>query len=199
MKRSRHLANFLSNNFSLLEQAVNERNSSFRYPIVGTTDVENCSDLRVVILRRISITDREIDIFTDHRSTKILHLRRNPNISLLFYHPIKTIQIRVKAKADIHWRNEIAAATWQNLPVVSRRDYCAIAGPGSPLSKAGDGLPAGWAQKNNIEDTEHGFENFALLRCRFHYLDILQLDPQGHYRAVFQWDSQNWNGQWIVP
>lgn len=171
-----------------------------RYFIFSTTDPANCSSVRTVILRGFHAGERTLDIYTDGRSGKIAHLRRKPATSLLFYDPRKKVQIRLRATARIHHEDETAAAIWRQLPVSARKDYCAHTGPGTPLDGPGDGLPPSWQDDDlQPEDTDYGFAHFALIRCQFDHVDLLQLDRDGHRRAIYHWNEERWDGQWVVP
>ena len=189
----------ISNCRDLLKQGVKDHSSPLRFCYLATVNANNCPEQRTVILRNYNEPDRTLDIFTDHRSSKLQHLSRNPKASLLFYHPEKLIQIRMQVAVEIHWKDTASRIAWETIPPARRGDYCSISPPGTSLEEPGSDLPSWWNDSVSREQTEYGFERFALLRCRFYHIDLLKLDRQGHKRAVFQWEDQQWEGHWATP
>jgi hypothetical protein len=200
MEKNLLVATFLvSNCFDLLKQAANDQADPLRYCSMGTVNLDNDPEQRTVILRSFNERDRTLDIFTDHRSSKLQHLSRNPKASLLFYHAEKLIQIRMQTDVQIHWKDSEARTAWDTIAPARRSDYCSVSPPRTALKEPGADLPAWWTDSVTREQTEYGFERFALLRCRFHLIDLLKLRQKEHRRAVFQWEHEQWKGQWATP
>jgi pyridoxamine 5'-phosphate oxidase len=72
----------------------------FRYINLGTIG-KTGPEIRTVVVRSIS-KNLEFYIFTDLRSEKVAELSAGPLATLHFYHPGKRVQIRIKAKSEIH-------------------------------------------------------------------------------------------------
>ena len=82
----------------------------FRYLTVATVGSQ-FPQVRTVVLRQFT-ADLEFLVYTDVRSSKVQELLEVPRVSLLFYHPKKQVQVRIKALAKIHVGDEFAQAHW---------------------------------------------------------------------------------------
>ena len=70
--------------WSLLENAVKDRNSTFRTPVFACGN-QNDIDGRIVVLRKSDQTNNLIQFHSDIRSDKIEKLKANKNAAMLFY------------------------------------------------------------------------------------------------------------------
>ena len=70
--------------WSLLTNAVTDRNSEFRTPVFICGNDKNL-DGRVVVLRKADQQNNLIQYHSDIRSSKIVKIKKNPNCSILFY------------------------------------------------------------------------------------------------------------------
>ena len=86
----------------------------FRYLTVATVG-EQFPQVRTVVMRQFT-ADLEFLAYTDVRSSKVQELLEVPRVSLLFYHPKKQVQVRVKALATIHVMDELAQEHWKRVP-----------------------------------------------------------------------------------
>lgn len=156
--------------------------------------------LRTVILRQTDIAARQLCFYTDYRSDKVQQLNANPNISWLFYHPKKNIQISAKGMVTIHHQNELTLEKWKDLPTYGRKTYGTTLPPSTRLATDSDNLPSSWKAKTiTLESTEYAYANFAVVTCKIQQLEWLHLQRSGHQRANFIFEDEIWKGEWMVP
>ena len=157
----------------------------FRYLTVATVG-EQFPQVRTVVMRQFT-ADLEFLAYTDVRSSKVQELLEVPRVSLLFYHPKKQVQVRVKALATIHVMDELAQEHWKRVPDKRRSEYQSKLDPATRIAAPA----AGWESSS-----EHS--HFSVLKFSPLALEVLQLSREGHLRAQFDLAS-GWEGSWLVP
>ena len=90
--------------WSLLTDAVKNRNSEFRTPVFICGDNKDL-DGRVVVLRKADPNNNFIQFHSDIRSSKISKIKKNPSCSILFYSKEEKIQLRLKIDCEINYKN----------------------------------------------------------------------------------------------
>ncbi|MBU1054229.1 MAG: pyridoxamine 5'-phosphate oxidase family protein [Proteobacteria bacterium] len=176
---------------------------NFRHPFYKpalTTVAGNKPEVRTVILRRFSEEERTLICFCDARSPKVSQIRDNPNVSWLFYHPKKWLQLRFCGTATVHIDNDVAESQWKKLRQTNKINYCTEMAPGSPTNKPDSGLPD-FARDKALKLFDHSgaYKNFAVIVCRFDQMDWLLLKLTGHIRAKFHWEDNRINASWVIP
>ena len=174
------LTDFFDQAHKELFRANEDRRHPFRTLVLAT--LSDFPHVRTVVKRK-SLPDYSVLVYTDSRTTKISDLQKNKNCSLLFYHPKKKLQITFYCEADLIESGELFEKH-QAIALVHPNDYATAAAPKAEL-EAPEYLYA--------EET-----NFALLQFRPQRIEILQLGRPQHLRAVFELKN-NWEGQWVVP
>ena len=156
----------------------------FRYVNLGTLGRES-PQVRSVVLR---VVTQELDfvIFTDYRSEKVREIQGSPMVALHFYHPKKMLQIRVEAKVEVHFQDELSERYWKGIPEARRAEYMGMLPPGKQISSPDLGWDLG----------EESF--FTVLKIDPQRVEALQLSRQGHLRIQFE-RSTDWQGQWLAP
>lgn len=149
---------------------------------------------RVVVLRRVNETLRELDFHTDIRSPKVEDLRACPCVVWLFHDPAARVQIRAAARATIHFQDEASAAAWPGVPPASALAYASPLAPGDRRERADSP-----AESSAATEPAAGRANFAVVRTTVERLDWLWLREGGHFRAVFEWVDERWTGHWLTP
>lgn len=170
-----------------LQKGFLDADHPFRFLSLGTFG-ENGPEVRTVVLREFEQV-LDLYVFTDFRSDKVKELRANPSATLHFYHPKKRVQIRVKAKAEIHHQDLVCAAFWNTLKSDSQKGYQSVLSPGEEISDPKEAFH--WS-------TQTGDQFFAVLRFIPESIEALQLDGLKHLRILFS-KRQHWKGQWLVP
>lgn len=193
------LDDVLNSSWRILHTGVGNYRHPFYRPALTTIN-GNKPEARTVILRGFSEKDRTLICHCDARTPKILQIQDNPNVSWLFYHPKKWLQLRLSGTASIHTDDKTADSQWEKVRRTSRINYCAEIPPGSPVPEPTSGLPGILRNKTpKLFDSFEGRKNFATIVCRFDQMDWLMLKLTGHLRARFHWKNNRLDASWVVP
>ncbi len=184
--------------WSLLTEAVKERSSEFRTPVFICGN-EKDLDGRVVVLRKADQKNNFVQFHSDIRSSKIEKIKKNPNCSILFYGKKEKIQLRLKTECEVNFNNEITKESWKKTGHVSRKCYLVTNGPGTVSDKPTSGLNGKF---NNFdftkEESEEGYKNFSVIRCKIISIEWLYLAAKGHRRALINFEGSK-KFTWLVP
>ena len=184
--------------WNLLASAVSDRNSEFRTPVFICGN-DNDLDGRVVVLRKASQQNNFIQYHSDIRSSKIEKIKKNPNCSILFYGKQEKIQLRLKAECTVHFNDEITKESWENTGHISRKCYLVTNGPGTESVTPTSGLDDKFDNFNYTkEESETGYKNFCVIRCKVESIEWLYLAAKGHRRAFIDYTS-NKKCSWLIP
>jgi len=193
------LDDVLESSWRLLHDGVQNFRDPFHQSILTTME-GNKPQLRIVILREFSEKDRTLICHCDARGSKVLQIRDNPNVSWLFYHPEKWLQLRLSGTASVHTNDKTAETQWEKVHLTHRINYCAETPPGSPTEKPTSGLPDFFRDKAaKLLDGPEARKNFAAIVCRFDEMDWLLLKLTGHIRAKFHWKDNRMDSSWVIP
>ena len=105
-----------------------DKKSPYRFFVLSTS-INNNVNSRMVVLRNFCSKKWELLLHSDCRSKKFQEIESNRNVSLNFWDPKKSIQLRVKGKAEKF--NETNYYAWSRLNVWSKRTYLTQKKPGS--------------------------------------------------------------------
>lgn len=169
-----------------LHQGVSKKGHPFRYCTLGTIGLERMPRLRTVVLRRVS-TAMDLFIYTDLRSKKILHIKENNRVSLLFYHPKKLMQLKVEGLAKIHKDGEYLQKYWAGIQPKSRKDYTTTQAPGSAISNPDE--------VEYLEDKDY----FCMVEIEPFKIEYLKLKRPNHLRIRFSKQDGDWKSDFLVP
>lgn len=194
MERFNTLDDLLQMSWNLLFQAAVQSRDPFRTPILSTIN-NGLPNARILVLRQVQISERQLLFYTDKRSPKVLELQANPNVCLVFWNPDKRIQIRAYGAMQLVQNTTFTKETWQNMPARSRKDYATMQPPSSSLEHLNAPLPS----LSDEAISADSFENFAVLAAHINHLDCLHLHREGHQRAAFHWKNSTWDKTWLVP
>ena len=184
--------------WNLLTRAVNDRNSEFRNPVFicgNNIDVDG----RVVVLRKADQKNRFLQFHSDIRSSKINFIKNKSSCSLLFYGKKEKIQLRMRVNAKIHYKDEITESSWKKTGHISRKCYLVSNPPGSVSASPTSGLSEKFDKFDfSIEESEKGYENFCVIKCKINTIEWLYLAARGHRRALI--DLKNTTKfSWLIP
>lgn len=172
---------------SQLKRAAADGRHPFRYAVLATVDEEGHPAQRTVVFRGFH-NDHELLVHTDSRSAKVQHIRKQSNISLLFYHDRKKLQLRIKGKAVLHDQDELCKREWQERGIKSHRSYTSITTPGSVIEKPEEAYK--WDRS----------DKYFLLICIIpQQAEFLQLDGDKHLRSRRMYREESAIDHWIVP
>lgn len=164
-------------------EAISAQKHPFRFCTLGTVGLENIARLRTVVLRNVG-ADLQLTFYTDTRSKKIVHIKENKKVSLLFYHPEKLIQIRIEGLATIVKDPMILEKNWKNIGHANRKDYKTKSAPGSGISDP-DLI-------EYLEDAHY----FCMVTIEPFKIEYLKLN---HLRIRFSKEGTKWESEFLVP
>tara|TARA_Y100001958_G_C21156651_1_gene491523 strand:- start:510 stop:1109 length:600 start_codon:yes stop_codon:yes gene_type:complete len=183
--------------WSMLDDAVVNRSSPFRIPVFICAN-QNDIDGRIVVLRKSDKNSDVLQFHTDLRSPKVDILKKNKNASLVFYDKEEKIQLRVKVACEINNKNSVAEVAWKKTQHISRRCYLTDNAPGSVSENPTSGMISKLEDFDyTMEQSEKGYENFTVIKCKIKSIEWLYLAAKGHRRAIFDFVSKKNN--WLVP
>ena len=177
---------FLKEALTEVRLGVLKKGHPFRYCTFGTVGDNSTAELRTVVLRQVT-EDFKLRIYTDGRSNKMAQLTENPIACLLFYHPKKLLQIKIKGEVRAITNLEELQKYYSGVQPNSRKDYTTTKPPGTEIS--------GPDQVAYLEDENH----FTILEIEPKTLEFLQLKRPNHIRIAFTKNDQDWSGQFINP
>jgi len=184
----------------MLERGVTHSRDPFHSPVLGTMGENGCS-LRTVILRQFSRPDRLLVCHTDSRAPKVKEIEDCDNVTWLFCHPKKQVQLRVSGKATLHTDDQFADDQWDGSRMTSRLNYCATQPPGTAVDSPTSGLPDFLLNKvPTLLNTEKGRKHFMVIAGKIQSVDWLELRMVGNRRALFTWDDEDGlSTSWLIP
>ena len=183
--------------WSMLEDAVSNRASSFRIPVFICSHQDEV-DGRIVVLRKSDRENNLLQFHTDFRSPKVEILKNNNKASLLFYDKEEKIQLRVKVNCEINNQNSITEESWKKTQHISRRCYLTDNPPGTSSENPTSGMISKLEDFDyTMDQSEEGFKNFTVIKCNIRSIEWLYLAAKGHRRAMF--DIENKKESWLVP
>ena len=183
--------------WSMLDDAVVNRNSPFRIPVFICAD-QNDVDGRIVVLRKSDKNNSLLQFHTDLRSQKVAILKKNKNASLIFYDKEEKIQLRVKVICEVNNQDPVSEDSWKKTQHISRRCYLTDNAPGSVSERPTSGMISKLEDFDyTMEQSEKGYENFTVIKCEIKSIEWLYLAAKGHRRAIFNLINNKKN--WLVP
>ncbi len=184
--------------WDLLGKAVTDRSSEFRTPVFICGNDKDL-DGRVVVLRKADRKNNFIQYHSDYRSSKIEKIKKNSLCSILFYGKEEKIQLRVKAECEINHENEITKESWKKTGHISRKCYLVTKGPGTVSDKPTSGLDSKFDNfEFTKEESETGYKNFCVIKCKIKSIEWLYLAAKGHRRALIDLNGSK-KFTWLVP
>ena len=183
--------------WSMLDDAVTNRGSPFRIPVFMCANQDEI-DGRIVVLRKSDRKNNLLQFHTDFRSPKVEILKKNNKASLLFYDKEEKIQLRVKVDCEINNRNSTTEESWKKTQHISRRCYLTDSPPGTISENPTSGMISQLEDFDyTMEQSEEGYKNFTVIKCKIKSAEWLYLAAKGHRRAKF--DFENNKNSWLVP
>ena len=184
-----------------LLDGVRNRHHGFHLPILSNSGSDGSPQARVVVLRLVDRDERIIQCHTDRRAPKIATLQADPRVHWLFYDFERRLQLRIRAIAEVCTEGEAFEAAWAASSLDSRRCYLAPRAPSADSPKASANLPeAHLTSPPDLDASEAGRANFAVVRTRVDSIDWLRLASGGHRRARFEFtETGGCSSTWLEP
>ena len=183
--------------WSMFDDAVTNRSSPFRIPVFMCAHQDEI-DGRIVVLRKSDKENKLLQFHTDLRSSKVDILKKNKKASLLFYDKEEKIQLRVKVECEVNNQNSTTDESWKKTQHISRRCYLTDSPPGSASENPTSGMISKLEDFDyTMEQSEDGYKNFTVIKCKINSIEWLYLAAKGHRRAKF--DLETKKNAWLVP
>ena len=183
--------------WAMLDDAVINRSSPFRIPVFICAHQDEV-DGRIVVLRKSDRKNNLLQFHTDFRSPKVDILQKNKKASLVFYDKEEKIQLRVKVECGVNNQNSIAEESWKKTRHISRRCYLTDSPPGTSSNSPTSGMISKLEDFDYTkEQSEEGYKNFTVIRCKIKSIEWLYLAAKGHRRAKFDFESNK--DTWLIP
>lgn len=178
-------SHFLNEAKKELINGYSKKRHPFRYFSLATIK-DSQPEIRTIVLRKL-IDDFNIIFYTDYRSEKTKHIKNNSNVSALFYHPKKLLQIKITGNAVLEKDLSKIERSWKNINDNSKKDYTTILAPGSPIK--------------NPDLVDYSINNnFCIVKIIPKKIEILQLKRPNHIRiSYFKGKDNEWIGQFLTP
>ena len=183
--------------WSMLDDAVTNRGSPFRIPVFMCANHDEIEG-RIVVLRKSDRKNNLLQFHTDFRSPKVKILKKNNKASLLFYDKEEKIQLRVKVDCEINNQNSTTEESWKKTQHISRRCYLTDSPPGTISENPTSGMISQLEDFDyTMEQSEEGYKNFTVIKCKIKSAEWLYLAAKGHRRAKFDFEKNK--NSWLVP
>jgi len=182
--------------WTMLEQAVADRDAAFHTVQVASLGLDDAPRVRTVVLRAADAAERTLRFHTDARSPKAAELTREPRVEVLAYDPAAAVQLRLSGAGRVEAEGTLAQSAWVSSRPMSRKCYRIALAPGTPIADPYDGLPPDHAQVR----PDDGRAAFCIVRISVTRLDWLFLAHEGHRRARFGYGPDGTvTSTWLVP
>ncbi len=157
--------------WSMLDDAVTNRGSPFRIPVFICAHQDEV-DGRIVVLRK------------SDRANNLLQFEK--------------IQLRVKVECEINNQNSTTEESWKKTQHISRRCYLTDSPPGTASENPTSGMISKLEDFDyTMEQSEEGYKNFTVIKCKIKSIEWLYLAAKGHRRAKFDLGTNK--NAWLVP
>ncbi|WP_041633300.1 pyridoxamine 5'-phosphate oxidase family protein [Maribacter sp. HTCC2170] len=169
-----------------LKKGAFKKGHYFKYFTLATLGVDKYARLRLVALRNVS-EDLKLTFFTDKRSKKVLHIKENNKVSLLFYHHKKLVQLRIEGLAKINNDQFEIKKNWAEVGAESKKDYLTKKAPGTSIKSP-----------ENLEYLKEG-DFFSIVEIEPFRIEYLKLKKNGHSKIKFDKTDKGWSSEYLVP
>jgi len=177
--------------WSLVGRGAKDRKAPAHTPVLATNG-SGAPSVRTVVLRGCDREARTLRFHTDRRSAKVPEIEADPAGAVLVYDPQQKIQLRLDCRLSVHTGDEVARQAWAATRDFSRICYQVMRGPGEAVSDPRE-VPF------SSDDSNEGWDHFAVISALVTRIEWLYLAHQGHRRAEFFWQDGDWQGRWLVP
>ena len=169
-----------------LKKGSTQKSHPFRYFTLGTVGLDRLARQRTLVLRKVS-DELQLSFYTDFRSKKIIHIKENNKVGLLFYNSEKLLQIKIEGIATIIKGKAIEETYNNGIPEKARKDYTTAMAPGTPLE---DPAVIEYLKKEN---------HFCVVEITPFKIEYLKLQQPEHLRVRFSRRQELWSGEFLVP
>ena len=177
-----NLPTFFEKAFNTLIRASVDKKSDARNVVVSISDGEYPSS-RIMVLREVNVREKSFTFFSDSNSQKCKLIDLNPRGSLTVWDRKNNLQIRIRGEFVF---DPDTIRYWNRLGDWAKKSYGNQPSPSMPILGR-------WEYDNKPE-----ISSFTVLKFLADKFDILLLDKEKHFRAVYE-STDSWKGCWVVP
>ncbi|RNL91043.1 pyridoxamine 5'-phosphate oxidase [Sinomicrobium pectinilyticum] len=181
-----NLMNILDSIKNDLRKAIGKPKHRFRYFSMATCGLHGHIRQRILVLRDVA-DDFTLTAYTDSRSKKMMHIRENSEVSLLFFNSSKFIQVTMTANVRVEKDEETVLELWNRIKPRSRKDYITELPPGTIIQD-----PSEVGHQENI----HYFTVLKLVPEKIEYVKLQKIN---HLRILFSRNGDSWDSCYLVP
>jgi pyridoxamine 5'-phosphate oxidase len=186
--------------WSLLETGATNRKSAFHTPALCTLSADGSPQSRILVLRDVDKNQRLLRFNSDMRSPKIAEITTDPRAAVLSYDPETRVQLRLTGHMRVKNEGADVDAIWAASDRYARRCYMTQSAPSSNSDVPTSGLPQSVeGRKPEEAELAPARANFTLLLFEAQHIDWLYLATEGHRRAQWCWNGDDWQGTWLIP
>ncbi len=186
------LSDALSTLWAALHLGASPARSPFTIWQCATLGLDGAPQLRSIVLRDADERARTLSFHTDLRSPKVAEIAADDRVALVAVDLDSYRQLRLSGRAQVVGDAGRRQAMWSAARPHTLILYQTPHAPGTSIAAPEDGhVPPG--------EAAGGFGNFALIDVELQQMELLDLSPGHHRRALFRWEQGRWCGQWITP
>ena len=171
-----------------LSAGLQDPGHPFRFATLATVGLGSLPRLRTVRIRDFDPEKMQLTFFTDSRSKKILHIKENNKVSLLFYHPDKLLQLRLEGIAIRERDPSVLKSFWKQIQGKSQLDYLTSSPPGTEIKNP-----------DLVEYLDEEEPYFSVIYITPIKIEYLQLNRPNHLRIRFSKREGSWKSDFLVP
>ena len=184
----------------LLSIGSKDRSHAFHTPVFSNHNKHNLVDSRIVVLRKFNESTLKLNFHTDMRSPKIINLLNNFNSLFVFYDSKIKIQMRIKTQSIVNNKNDGTESSWGETRLFSRKCYLTKKAPSSITDIPEDGIPKHLTGVDpDKNESEKGYNNFAVIQNKILNIDWLHLSSSGHRRLNINVENKDVIFNWLIP
>lgn len=169
-----------------LQKGVSEKNHPFRYCTFATVGNERMARLRTLVLREVT-QNLSLIFYTDKRSKKLIHIKENNKVSILFYHPKNLLQLKIEGLARVRIDDAIVKKHWSGIQSNHRKDYTTSKAPGTSIPNP------------DLIEYLNKENHFCIIEVEPFKLEYLKLKRPNHIRVRFSKADIDWHSEFLVP
>jgi general stress protein 26 len=180
-----------------LQQAGDDPDHPMRTLVLATVSRDGGPEARVMVLRGADRRLGKLWFYSDRRSEKIEHLRRQARVTAVTYDPETGVQLRARGTAGVHESGSLADQHWSQVGMAVRALYASPDAPGRPLRQPDPRL-MGVKRSIDAGGEAAARSNFAVIEITVDAIEWLQV-VQGEQRRAIMFAGTDWAVQALAP
>lgn len=180
------LIDLFQESWKALHAISKDKKHPFNTCTLATIGENSTIKQRTVILRGVTESNSLL-IYTDLRSKKVKHLKKNPKASLLFYDPKIQLQLVLEGEILVHTNDRLWEKHKNKIEGNAVNNYNSQIAPGKAILNP--------MTVDRVEKLHFGLLEF--IPYKMQYLKLKE--DSNHIRAKFQLKEGTWKKTFLVP